>query len=37
MTPGGLNWQALNDLTEKNAFTLWNDALDPILTRVEGK
>ena len=37
MTPGGLNWQALTDLQNKDAFTLWKDTLDPVLTRVEGK
>lgn len=37
MTPGGLNWQALNALKDQNAFQPWKDALDPILERVTKK
>lgn len=34
MTPGGLNWQGLKYLEEKNAFEDWKKALDPLLKRV---
>lgn len=37
MTPGGLNWQALNYLEEKGAFGEWQKALDPVLERVRRK
>lgn len=37
MTPGGLNWQALNELEEKGALDAWKQTLDPILERVRKK
>lgn len=36
-TPGGLNWQALNDLEEKGALDEWQKVLDPVLERVRKK
>jgi len=36
MTPGGLNWQATNYLSEHSAFEKWQEALELILKRVEG-
>lgn len=35
MTPGGLNWQALTHLEEKDAYTPWTEILDPILASVK--
>ena len=38
MTPGGLNYQAVNFLKENNAFEKWQEALTPVLKRVrQGK
>jgi len=34
MTPGGLNWQAVTYLQEKETFTKWQEALDGILRRI---
>ncbi len=34
MTPGGLNWQMLNELEEHDCFAPWTRGLDPILRRV---
>jgi len=36
MTPGGLNWQALNELQEDGSLAAWTDTLAHILTRVRG-
>lgn len=36
MTPGGLNWQAVNYLKDNQAFEKWQIALDAILQRVKG-
>lgn len=36
MTPGGLNWQAVNYLKDNDAFKHWQIALDAILERVTG-
>ena len=33
-TPGGINWQALTHLEEKDNYTEWTEILDPILQRV---
>ncbi|MCR4956961.1 MAG: NAD(P)-binding domain-containing protein [Lachnospiraceae bacterium] len=37
MTPGGLNEMALNYLKDKEAFTLWCEALDGIMDRLNKK
>ena len=37
MTPGGLNWQAVNYLKDKGAFDRWQEALSAILKRVTQK
>ncbi|MEG1894882.1 MAG: NAD(P)-binding domain-containing protein [Oscillospiraceae bacterium] len=37
MTPGGLNWQATQQLKSEGNFEGWKRALDAIKTRVEGK
>ncbi|MEG1971916.1 MAG: hypothetical protein RR315_02060, partial [Oscillospiraceae bacterium] len=34
MTPGGLNYQSLNYLTERDAFSPWKETLAPVLQRV---
>lgn len=37
VTPGGLNWQAVNYLKENDSFKHWQQALDIILKRVESR